>query len=182
MTPTAENGRPADAAGRLPTETETYDFLDTLGIPYLRVDHAPAMTMEDCADIDRILGTRMCKNLLLQNRQGTEYYLLMMPDRRFLTKSLSVALGTARLSFAPGEKMEEYLGIRPGALSVLGLRNDREGHVRLLIDRSVAEDEYVGVHPCVNTSSLKIRMSDLMEKFLPAVGHTATVVTLAYGD
>ena len=166
------DGRPENTEGRLPRELRTYDYLDGLGIPYQRADHAPASCMEACNAIDDMLGVFLCKNLFLCNRQKTNFYLLMMPgDKKFKTKELSAQIGSARLSFAEPEYMLEYLDIEPGAVSVMGLMNDKEKHVQLLIDEELLKDEYVGCHPCVCTSSLKIRTQDILEKFLPSTGH-----------
>lgn len=173
-------GRPADAADRMDKEIRVYDLLDSLGIDYTRVDHEAAMTMEACAAVDNVLGTVMCKNLLLCNRQQTEFYLLMTPGEKvFKTSELSKKIGSSRLSFAKPEHMEAFLDITPGSLSVLGLMNDRENKVQLLIDRDVLAGERIGCHPCVNTSSLGIRTRDLMEVILPAMGHEARIVELA---
>lgn len=172
-------GRPVDETGRLEKEIRVYDFLDSLGIEYERVDHEAAMTMEACHEADEAMGTRMCKNLLLCNRQKTSIFLLMLPGEKvFKTSVLSREIGSSRLSFADGELMERFLDITPGSLSVLGLMNDKENNVRLLIDRALLQEEFIGVHPCVNTSSLKIRTRDLLEKFLPAALHGFTEVTL----
>ena len=139
--------------------------------------------MEICREIDESLDAIICKNLFLCNRQGTAFYLLMMPgDKPFKTKELSAQINSARLSCASPEKMEEYLDIRPGAVSVMGLANDRENNVQLLIDEDVLAGAYFGCHPCVNTSSLRISVTDLIEKFLPAVGHEFRTVHLVGGD
>ncbi len=173
------SGRPADLSGRLPKEVRVYDLLDSLGIAYSRVDHAPAATMEDCLVVDETLGVTMCKNLYLCNRQKTDFYLLLMPgDKPFKTKELSGQLGVSRLSFAEAEFMEAYLDITPGAVSVMGLMNDKENHVRLLIDADLLKDAELGCHPCVNTASIRLSMDDLIQKYLPAVGHEFTTVTL----
>ena len=172
-------GRPEDCTGRLDKEIRVYDLLDRLGIQYHRVDHEAAMTMEACHAADEAMGTRMCKNLLLCNRQKTVFYLLMLPGEKvFRTSILSKEIGSSRLSFADGEFMERFLDITPGSLSVLGLMNDSERHVQLLIDRELLGEEFIGVHPCVNTSSLKLRTRDLLEKILPATGHTYREVAL----
>lgn len=172
-------GRPADTAGRLEREMAVYDLLDSLRIPYQRTDHEPADTMEACNQIDRILDVIICKNLFLCNRQQTRFYLLMMPgDKPFKTKDLSAQIGSSRLSFAGEAHMEQYLHIRPGAVSVMGLMNDTENHVQLLIDREVVRDEFLGCHPCVNTSSLKMKTQDVLHIFLPAVHHEALLVDL----
>ena len=173
------NGRPADFAQRLPKEQRVYELLDSLNIAYTRVDHEPAMTMEACIAVDEALGTVMCKNLLLCNRQCTDFYLLLMPgDKPFKTSVLSKQIGSSRLSFADGSYMEQFLDITPGSLSVLGLMNDTGHRVKLLIDGDVLTGETIGVHPCINTSSLGIATRDLMEKLIPAMGHAPTMVSL----
>lgn len=169
---------PADE-NRLPKERNVYRLLTELGIPFARVDHDAADTMEACREIDRKLGVTMCKNLFLCNRQRTDFYLLLMPgDKKFLTKDLSKQLGVSRLSFAEAEYMEQYLDITPGSVSVLGLMNDTGHGVRLLIDSDLLKDEYIGCHPCINTSSLRIRMDDMQNRFLKYTGHEPTIVHL----
>ncbi len=176
---TLENGRPADCAGRLDKEIRCYDLLDKLGICYQRVDHEAAMTMEACQAIDLALDAVICKNLLLCNRQRTAFYLLMLPgDKSFRTSVLSKRIGSSRLSFAPAEDMEAYLDITPGSVSVLGLMNDKENHVQLLLDEDVLKGEFFGCHPCINTSSLRLRTRDLTEKILPAIGHAPQILSL----
>lgn len=167
------HGRPESMEGRQEREIRVYDFLDSLGIEYWQTDHDKlAYTMEDCLDVDAILEATICKNLFLCNRQKTKFYLLMMPgDKPFKTKELSHQIGSARLSFADEDKMVSLLDIHPGAVSVMGLMNDKDNAVQLLIDEDILDGEFLGCHPCVNTSSLKIRTSDILEKFLPAVGH-----------
>ena len=173
------NGRPTDTQGRLDKEIRVYDFLDSLGVTYQRIDHEAAMTMEACEEIDRTLKATICKNLLLCNRQETQFYLLMLPgDKVFKTKDLSAQIGSSRLSFAKEEYMEQYLDITPGSLSVLGLMNDKDRMVRLLIDEDVLTGEYIGCHPCINTSSLRLRTKDLVEKIIPAMEHEPIIVKL----
>ncbi len=160
-------------------EMGTYAYLDKLGIEYTRVDHDAAATIADCELVDGELGTKMCKNLFLCNSQKTVFYLLLMPgDKHFKTKEVSHALGIARLSFAPEEYLFSLMGLRPGAVTVLGLMNDKEKSINLLIDKDIIAEEYLGCHPCVNTSSLKIKMSDILEKFLSSTGHVPTVIEL----
>ena len=177
------DGRPDNTEGRLPREVRTYDFLDDLGIGYKRTDHERADNMEACNEIDAILGVMICKNLFLCNRQKTDFYLLMMPgDKKFKTKELSSQINSARLSFADPDAMLKYLDIEPGAVSIMGLMNDKDHAVRLLIDEDVLKGEYLGCHPCVCTSSLKLKTSDVVEKFLPATGHSYTTVHLVGED
>ena len=176
-----QKGRPENTDNRLDKEIRVYDFLDKLGIQYQRIDHEAAMTMEACEEIDRALGdnTTICKNLFLCNRQETDFYLLLMPgDKAFKTKDLSAQIHSARLSFAKPEYMEKYLDITPGSVSVLGLMNDSEKKVQLLIDEDVMKEPYFGCHPCINTSSLKFTTEDLMQKIIPALEHEPVTVTL----
>ena len=172
-------GRPADARERLEKERRTYDLLDSLGIRYWRTDHAPAGSIAQCQEIDAVLDTVICKNLFLCKRQETQFYLLMMPgDKAFKTKDLSAELGVSRLSFAKAEAMEALLDVTPGSVSIMGLMNDKGHRVQLVIDEDVLREPYIGCHPCINTSSLKIATADIMDKYLKAVGHTAKIVHL----
>ena len=176
-----EQGRPENWAQRLPKEIRVYDLLDSLGISYQRIDHEEAMTMEACAAIDEVLDATICKNLMLCNRQNTDFYLLLIPgDKPFKTKELSHQIGTSRLSFAAPEYMEQFLDITPGSLSILGLMNDKDMHVQLLIDEDVLKGEFIGCHPCINTSSLRLQTKDLVEKIIPAMGHSPRLVNLEY--
>ena len=173
------SGRPENCTERLEKEVRVYDLLDSLGIAYQRIDHEAAMTMEACAAVDEVLDATICKNLLLCNRQCTAFYMLMIPGNKvFKTSILSKKIGSSRLSFAAAEYMEQFLDITPGSLSVLGLMNDRENRVQLLIDADVLKGEYFGCHPCINTSSLRLRTADLLEKILPAVHHEPIIVEL----
>ncbi len=174
-------GSPADMTGRPDREVRAFRLLDDLGIDFQRTDHpdAPATSMAVCADVDAILQVRICKNLFLCNRQKTDFYLLVMPgDKPFKTKELSHQLGVSRLSFGEEDKMLELMDLTPGSVSILGLANDKEGKVRLIIDEDVLKEEWFGCHPCMNTSSLRFRTSDMMEKLIPAMHHEPTVVQL----
>ena len=178
-----KKGRADDVCDRLPKEIRCYDLLDSLGIEYYRVDHRdmPADTMEVCAAIDKALGCRICKNLFLCNRQKTAFYLLMTPaDKPFKTKDLTAQINSARLSFADSDAMLEFLDITPGAVSVLGLMNDKENRVRLLVDKDIFGDEYIGCHPCVNTTSMKIKTTDVFDRFINAINHEKTTVELPW--
>ena len=181
---TIYTGRPADTTDRLPKEIRTYDLLDSLGIAYARADHDTLPTMEACQEVGKLLGIEICKNLFLRNTQKTAFYLLILPGRKkFKTAALSKQIGSALLSFAEPEFMEQYLNITPGSVSVLGLMNDPENKVRLLIDKDILENHpYFGCHPCINTSSLKFRTEDLLNKILPAIHHNYTIVDLPYAE
>ena len=175
------HGSPADLTGRSEREIRAYAFLDALGIRFDRTDHPdrPATTMEICADVDAILQVRICKNLFLCNRQKTRFYLLLMPgDKPFKTKELSRQLGISRLSFSEETYMEQFLDIHPGSVSVLGLMNDKERRVTLVIDEDVLKEEMFGCHPCENTSSVRFATGDLTKVILPALGISPIIVHL----
>ncbi|NLG02587.1 MAG: prolyl-tRNA synthetase associated domain-containing protein [Clostridia bacterium] len=168
-----------DLTGHLEKEVRVYDFLEKEGITYEGVEHPPAKSIDDCQNVDRILSIHLCKNLFLCNRQETEFYLLMMPgEKQFKTKDLSAQIQSSRLSFASADYMEKFLDITPGSVSVFGLMNDKENQVKLLIDQDLLTEDYVGCHPCINTASLKIKTSDLLDRILPAFAHEPTIVTL----
>lgn len=197
MTLTIYKGRPGNITGRQEREVRVYDLLDSIGVDYDRLDHAPAMTMEVCDAVNAAFGRMtleefkaedsndrtkhaiICKNLFLCNRQKTKFYLLMIPgDKKFLTKNLSAQINSSRLSFAGEEDMQKFLDVTPGSVSVLGLMNDHGHIVQLLIDSDVLQSEYVGCHPCINTSSLRMKTKDLMEKVIPALQHEPVIVNL----
>ena len=169
------------AEGRIEKEMRSYALLDSLGLEYRRVDHEHADTIEACEQVEGLLECKICKNLFLTNRQQTDFYLLIMPgEKPFKTKLLSKQIGSARLSFASPEHMEKYLDITPGSVSILGLMNDKNGAVRLLVDRDLLNEEYFGCHPCINTSSLRLKTADVLEKLLPAMGHEPSFVDLPW--
>ena len=169
----------ADPIDRIPAELACYDLLDSLGIVYARVDHSHADTIEACHEVEKVLGWPVCKNLFLCNRQKTQFYMLMLEgDKVFKTKDLSKQLGVSRLSFATADDMVQMLGVHPGSVTVLGLMNDPENKVQLVMDKPVYEAENVSCHPCISTSTLVMSRADLLEKLLPAVHHEPIVVDL----
>ena len=172
------NGAPNNIDARLPKEKKVYEALAALNIDYTRVDHAPADTMEDCIAIGEALEAPVCKNLFLTNSQRTKFYLLAMPgDKPFKTKDLSKQINSSRLSFAEPEYALKYLDITPGSVSMAGLINDTECAVQLLIDEDVISSEYVGIHPCINTSTIRLKVSDVL-KLAQSTGHNAITVKL----
>ncbi len=180
---TVYNGRPADCSDRLPKEIKVYDALDALEIPFTRLDHEAIYTIEGCREVDELLGITICKNLFLCNSQKTKFYLLLMPgNKRFVTKEFSKQINSPRLSFAPEEFMDRFLDITPGSVSVMGLLNDTEHNVQLVIDKDVLKEEYLGCHPCINTSSIRLPMKDVLEKFLPYTTHEYWTVDLEWQE
>lgn len=172
-------GQPKDMTGRCEAETNVYDLLNKIGIHYQTLCHEAAHTMEQCAEVEKTLGAPICKNLFLCNRQQTQFYLVMLPgDKVFKTKQITSQLGCARLSFAGEEHMVNLLHIHPGAVSPMGLMNDTEKKVLLVIDKDLFDSDTFGCHPCVNTASLKLSLNDVITTFLPAIGHEYRVVEL----
>ena len=174
-----QKGCPEHSAERLEKEQRCYELLERLGIEFDRVDHEPADNMEICRSVETVLGAPICKNLFLCNRQQTQFYLLLMPGSKpFRTKEFSKKIETSRLSFATAEHMQQYLDITPGSVSIFGLMNDKENAVHLAVDRDLLEQEYFGCHPCINTSSLKLKTEDVFGPILKALEHSVTVVEL----
>ena len=173
---TVYTGRPADR--RTDAEEAIYDKLDALSVSYIRVDHEHADTMEDCRSIEQQLGAPICKNLFLCNRQQTQFYLLMMDAQKpFKTKFLSAQLGCARLSFADGAHMAEYLHTVPGSVSALELLFDTQTHVQLVIDKPLLQQEYISAHPGLSTSTLRLKREDLLT-YVRACQHEPVLVEL----
>lgn len=176
---TLYTGRPEEK--RIAVEEACYELLKSLDIEFWRVDHEHAPSIEACHEVEKVLGALICKNLLLTNRQQTVVYLLMMPgEKPFKTKLLAKQIGSTRLSFATEEQMERLLGVTPGSVSVLALMNDRNLEVKLVIDEDLLKDEFIGVHPCINSSTLKLRTRDVAEKIIPATKHDFVTVQLPW--
>jgi len=176
---TLEHGRPGDTTGRLDKEIRVYDVLDQLKIAYDRTDHGPLNTMEACHEVDELFQTPMVKNLFLCNRQKTKFYLLLMPgEKPFKTKEISAQINSARRSFGGPEDMEELLNLTPGSVTIMGLLFDPDKRVQLLVDEDVLPQEYLGCHPAINTSSIRVRTEDIFGRFLAYTEHEMTVVKL----
>ena len=176
---TIETGRPADCSGRLEKECAVYDLLEQLNIPFTRADHPAAFTMEECEAVSQALHTPICKNLFLCNRQKTAFYLLLLPaSKPFRTKEITAQLGCARLSFAGEEQLASLLHLTPGSATIFGLQYDTENRVQLVVDRDLLDEAYFGCHPCINTSTIRMRTSDVFDRLTHALHHDYTLVTL----
>lgn len=174
---TLQSGAPEDP--RPENEAAVYAYLNALNVPFRRIDHEPVQTMEDCAAIDAALGGEICKNLFLCNQQKTVFYLLLIQETKcFKTKDISRQLGVSRLSFGSPESMEQLLHLSPGAVSPMGLCFDSAREVRLLMDSDLVKGDFIGCHPCVNTASIRLSMTDFLKVYLPATGHAPTLVTI----
>ena len=170
-------GRPFYIENRQDKEKRCYDFLDSLGVEYEVVDHDEASDMEKCKEIEGALGVKICKNIVLCNRQETKFFLFMMPgDKKYVTKDISKKLDMSRLSFAKENYLKEFLDVTPGSVSVLGLLNDKDNRVELVIDKDVRQAYFIRCHPCENTSTLKISTDDFLNKIIPALGKEAKII------
>lgn len=177
--PVLYTGAPEDRGAREQVERECYELLEKLSIPFCRVDHDRADTIDDCRLVEDVIGVHICKNLFLQNRQGTQFFLLMMAgDKPFRTAEVSKLLGVSRLSFGSTEKMEELLHCTPGSVSILGLMHDKNRRITLLVDEDIWNSEYIRCHPLKNTSTLRIATEDVKAVLLPYLGHRATVLRI----
>ena len=176
---TIETGRPADCSGRPEKECAVYDLLERLDIPFTRADHPAAFTMEECEAVSQALHTPICKNLFLCNRQKTAFYLLILPaSKPFRTKEITAQLGCARLSFAGEEQLASLLHLTPGSATIFGLQYDTENRVQLVVDRDLLDEAYFGCHPCINTSTIRLKTSDVFDRLTHALHHDYTLVTL----
>ena len=176
---TIETERPADCSGRLEKECAVYDLLEQLNIPFTRADHPAAFTMEECEAVSQALHTPICKNLFLCNRQKTAFYLLLLPaSKPFRTKEITAQLGCARLSFAGEEQLASLLHLTPGSATIFGLQYDTENRVQLVVDRDLLNEAFFGCHPCINTSTIRLKTSDVFDRLTHALHHDYTLVTL----
>ena len=170
-------GVPKDIDSRQEKERKCYDFLSKLGIDYEVVDHEEASDMDRCREIESVLGVKICKNIMLCNRQESRFFIFMMPgDKKYVTKEFSKKIGMSRLSFAKEKYLKEFLNVSSGSVSVLALLNDTDNKVELVIDRDVIQQDHIRCHPCVNTSTLKIKTEDFLNKIIPALKKEVMII------
>jgi Ala-tRNA(Pro) deacylase len=151
--------------------------LKELGIPFTLVCHPLARTMEDLKGVEQELGALIPKNLFLTPRNRSALYLcLVRPDYPFRTADISKQIGSSRLSFGTPEQMEAALHTHPGAVSPLGLLFESAREVRLVVDRRLLSEPFLGFHPNDNNKTLSMRTEDFFHRFLPATGHSVTWV------
>lgn len=169
----------APTGERVAIEKKVYQILAKLQMEYKRVDNDIVETMEECKEIDEALETEIRKSIFLCNNKKTSFFLVVMPAEKSLdTAALAKKIGVPHLSFASGELMEKYLGTKPGSASIMGLITDEDDYVQLILDKKVAEEEWFGCNPGINTSHLKIRTDELLNKFLPYIRHKAKIMEL----
>lgn len=161
------------------TAAEICTYLKNADIKFSLVTHAPAYTIEECTEVEKLIDGKICKNLFLQTTTGSAYYILMLDgSKKFVTKDVSKKLGSSRLSFAPPEAMRDMLNTSPGSLSVTSLVFDKEKRVALAIDADILKDEYICCHPSDNTATLKIKTNDITQKLLPLLGIEPKIIEI----
>ncbi len=166
--------------GREFNSRHALSLLDSLGIKYGHMKHGPVFKMTDLDDVSVLLGAPFFKNLLICNRQKTEFFLLLLDgDKPFKTSLVSKLLGASRLSFADEDDLKRLLGVQSGGANPISLMFDEQKLVKLAVDSDILRREYVCLHPCTNRESIKIRTVDLMEHVLPATGHEPIVLDIS---
>ena len=168
---------PEDERGAL--ETKVYEELARLNIKFERVDNDTVETMDECVEVSEKLGSEIRKTIIVCNRQKTEFYLVVLPaNKRFDSKLFASMMRTARVSFASAEDMEKLIGLTPGEASIMGILNDPEGKIQVVIDKAVADAEWFACNPGANTTHIRFKTKQLLNNFLPAEHHKAEIIML----
>lgn len=155
------------------------EFLDNHGIAYRLFNHNAVETMDDCKEVAKTTGAEFCKNLFLQNRQGTEYFLLLIDqNKKFRTAEVSKLIGKARLSFGDSDKLYEYLGVYPGAITPIGLIFDTDKVVNVLVDKALIKMDEISVHPLVNNATLVLKTKDILCSLMEVTGHKPVFIEI----
>ncbi len=152
---------------------EVLNILKKLDIHYELVNHKAVYTIEDMNNLNKEIfkGAEICKNLFLRDQKGKRHFLVVLcSDKKAdMTKIQEQALST-RLSFASSERLMKYLKLEPGHVSPMGLMNDEEKEVEVLIDKDLKDKSLLAIHPNTNEASILITYEDLM-KFIKAMGN-----------
>lgn len=150
---------------------DLYQMLAEHRIEYERYDHPAVYTVEDVKRLVPSLPAAKTKNLFLRDHKGKRHFLVIVPaEKRVHIKALHAVIGSSRLSFGSANRLKEYLGVDPGAVTIFALINDSDHQVELILDESLWREEAFQFHPLVNTSTLVISRTHL-ERFLAITGH-----------
>jgi len=156
-----------------------YAALNKLGIPFERVDTDPAISMEDCSQIDKKLDMKTVKTLFLCNRQQTAFFLFITrADKPFITKDFSSALEVPRVSFASEELLLRKLGVKIGAATIFGILLDKEHEVQVIFDKEVLGEKWYGCSDGTTTGYMKVETAKIFHAFLEFTGHTPRVIEI----
>lgn len=160
-------------------ETKVYEILEKLKINFERVDNDEVITMEECIEINKTLKTEIRKSILLCNSKKTTFFLVVLPANKSLdVTALAKKIGMNKLTFANEDKMIELLGTKAGSLSIMGIIKDLDNYVQVILDKEITKEEYFGCNDTQNTSHLKIKTTDLINKFLPYAKHKPLILDL----
>ena len=155
-----------------------FDFLESHDIEYTVYDHPEAPTIEIARQYWRQDGSKHCKNLFFRNHKGNRHYLVVFDSEQSMAiHDLEQRLRQGKLSFASEQRMEKWLGLRPGSVSPFGLVNDTENHVHLFLDANLRNESSLSFHPNDNTGTVVISQ-EMFQKYLTAVGNTYEYIEL----
>lgn len=159
-------------------DNNIFTVLDELEIEYDLIEHVPVYTSQQARELIPHRPGASAKNLFLRDKKGKQHYLLVIDDlKKTSFDDLAKQIGTAKISMASESRLEKYLGIETGAVSLLAMINDKEKHVQLLFDEDLWQAEALQCHPLVNTATVTIAMEDI-RKFLRATGHEVQLVKI----
>ena len=153
-----------------------YEFLDEHGILYKRYDHEAVYTCEQADALDIPEAGARTKNLFLRDRKGRRHFLVTVGAETSVDiKALEGVLGAKGLSFASAERLKKYLGLSPGSVTILGVINDEEHAVEVVVDKRLWSVDSMLCHPLINTSTLVIERDDI-KRFLDCTGHEVCII------
>ncbi len=157
---------------------KVFDYLDQADIPYEWYEHPEAPTIEIARQYWRNDGSKHCKNLFFRNHKGNRHYLVVFDcDQQMAIHDLEHRLHQGKLSFASEQRMERYLGLRPGSVSPFGLINDTENHVHLFLDSTLKNQPSLSFHPNDNTATVVISR-EAFQRFLDICGNSYEYINL----
>lgn len=149
-----------------------FNYLDQAGIQYETYEHPESPTIEAAKRYWRNDGSVHCKNLFFRNHKGNRHYLVVFDcDRELAIRDLELRLRQGKLSFASEQRLERWLGLRPGSVSPFGLINDIENHTHLFLDRNLLHADSLSFHPNDNRATVVISQTDF-QKFLEICGNS----------
>lgn len=152
--------------------------LDELNIKYDLVDHPPVYTIDEMENLNLEEKGHIIKNLFLKNSNGKKHYLVILRgDKKADLKSIKSQINSTALSFASEERLEEHLGLLKGSVTPLGIINDKEHCVNVVIDEDLKNQNVIGVHPNVNTATVFISYNDMI-KFIKHFGNEIFYVNI----
>jgi len=148
------------------------DSLNTLGIQYEIYEHPPAPTIEEAVKYwSSMKEATHCKNLFFRNHKGNKHYLVIFEHLHQLAiKDLEQRLKQGKISFASEKRMAKYLGVQPGSVSIFGLLNDENHHVKVFLDKNLQNSGFISFHPNDNTASLRISQDDFI-RYIESTGN-----------